>query len=63
MAMNSDLTNCGVSRTNSIAPPEVQKFKIEMAITPEPLPLFNKKIKYLVHLISLIMLITFNSLH
>ncbi len=37
MAMNSDLTNCGVSRTNSIAPPEVQKFKIEMAITPEPL--------------------------
>ncbi len=37
MALNSDVTNVGVSRTNSIAPPPVQKFNIEMVITPEPL--------------------------
>ncbi len=37
MVINSDLTNFGVSRTNSIAPPPVQKFNIEMVITPEPL--------------------------
>ncbi len=37
IAMNSDLTNFGVSRTNSIAPPPVQKFNIEMVITHEPL--------------------------
>ncbi len=35
MTMNSDLTNFGVSRTNSIAPPAVQKLNIEMVITPE----------------------------
>ncbi len=39
MVINSDLTNFGVSRTNSIAPPPVQKFNIEMVITPEPLNL------------------------
>ncbi len=60
MAMNSDLTNFGVSRTNSIAPPLVQKFNIEMVITPEPLILEKCN---LVHLITLFMLITFNSLH
>ncbi len=37
MAMNSDLTNFGVSRTTSIAPPPVQIFNIEMVITHEPL--------------------------
>ncbi len=39
MTMNSDLTKFGVSRTNSIAPPLVQKLNIEMVITPEPLVL------------------------
>ncbi len=39
MAMNNDLINFGVSRTNSIAPPQVQKLNIEMVITPEPLVL------------------------
>ncbi len=37
MAMNTDLTNFGGSRTNSIAPPPVQKLNIEMVIAPEPL--------------------------
>ncbi len=37
MVINSDLTNFGVSRTNSIAPPPVQKFNIHMVITHEPL--------------------------
>ncbi len=59
IAMNSDLTNFGVSRTNSIAPPPVQKFNIEMVITHEPLILEKWN---LVHLITLIMLITCNSL-
>ncbi len=39
MAMNSDLTSFGVSRTTSIAPPPVQKFNIEMVITREHLVL------------------------
>ncbi len=39
MAMNSDVTNFGVSRTNSTAPPAVQKFNIEMLIPLEPLAL------------------------
>ncbi len=39
MVMNSYLTNFGVSRTTSIAPPPVQKFNIEMVITREPLSL------------------------
>ncbi len=43
MAMNSDLTNLGVSKTTSIAPPPVQKFNIQMVITHEPLIL--EKIK------------------
>ncbi len=37
MTMNTDLTNFGGSRTNSIAPPPVQKLNIEMVIAPEPL--------------------------
>ncbi len=37
MAMNSDLTNFGVSRTNSIAPPPVHIFNIEMVIIHKPL--------------------------
>ncbi len=60
MAITIDLTNFGVSRTNSIAPPPVQKFNIEMVITLEPLILEKWN---LVHLIALFMLITFNSLH
>ncbi len=59
MAMNSDLTNFGVSRTTSIAPPPVQIFNIEMVITREPLSLEKWN---LVHLITLIILITCNSL-
>ncbi len=59
MVINSDLTNVGVSRTTSIAPPPVQKFNIEMVITREPLSLEKWN---LVHLITLIMLITCNSL-
>ncbi len=59
MAMNSDLTNLGVSKTTSIAPPPVQKFNIQMVITHEPLILEKEN---LVHLSTLIMLITFNSL-
>ncbi len=39
MVINSDLTNFGVSRTTSIAPPPVQIFNIEMVITREPLSL------------------------
>ncbi len=39
MVMNSDLTNFGVSKTTSIAPPPVQIFNIEMVITREPLSL------------------------
>ncbi len=39
MAMNSDLTNFGVSKTTSIAPPPVQKFNIKMVINREPLSL------------------------
>ncbi len=39
MAMNSDLTNFGVSRTNSLAPPPVQKLNIEMVVTNESLVL------------------------
>ncbi len=50
MAMNSDLTNFGVSKTNSIAPP-VQKLNIEMVITPEPL--YSRKIKLSRHDYSL----------
>ncbi len=42
MAITIDLTNFGVSRTNSIAPPPVQKFNIEMVITLEPLILENE---------------------
>ncbi len=37
ISMNTDLTNFGGSRTNSIAPPPVQKLNIEMVTTPEPL--------------------------
>ncbi len=59
VAMNSDLTNFGVSKTTSIAPPPVQIFNIEMVITREPLSLEKWN---LVHLITLIILITFNSL-
>ncbi len=33
MAINRDLANFGVSKTNSIAPPPVQKFNIEVVIT------------------------------
>ncbi len=39
MVINSDLTNFGVSKTTSIAPPPVQIFNIEMVITREPLSL------------------------
>ncbi len=39
VAMNSNLTSFGVSRTTSIAPPPVQIFNIEMVITREPLSL------------------------
>ena len=39
MAMNSNWTKFGVSRVNSIAPPPVQKFNIEMFITFEPFDL------------------------
>ncbi len=60
MAMNRDLTKFGISRTNSIAPPPIQKLNIEMVITPEPLVL--EKLN-LVHPITLFMLIIFNSLH
>lgn len=35
MVMNSELTNFGVSRTNSIAPPPVQKFTF-LKVTFEP---------------------------
>ncbi len=59
VAMNSDLTNFGVSKTTSIAPPPVQNFNIEMVITREHLILEKWN---LVHLITLIMLITCNSL-
>ncbi len=59
MVINSDLTNFGVSRTTSIAPPPVQIFNIEMVITREPLSLEKWN---LVHLITLIILITCNSL-
>ncbi len=37
ISMNTDLTNFGGSRTNSIAPPPVQKLNIELVIAPEPL--------------------------
>ncbi len=37
MAINRDLTNFGLSKTNSIAPPPVQKFNIEVVITHKPL--------------------------
>ncbi len=60
MAMNSYRTNFGVSKTNSIVPPAVKKFYIKTVITPEPLIL--EKLN-LVHLITLFMLITFNTLH
>ncbi len=33
MVINRDLTNFGVSKTNSIAPPPVQKFNIKVVIT------------------------------
>ncbi len=33
MVINRDLTNFGVYKTNSIAPPPVQKFIIEEVIT------------------------------
>ncbi len=60
MVITSKLTNFGVSRTNSIAPPPVQIFNIEIIITHKPLVLGEQN---LVHLITLIMLITFNILH
>ncbi len=60
MAINRDLTNFGVSKTNSIAPPPVQKFNIEVVITRKLLMV--EKLN-LVHLICLFMLITFNNLH
>ncbi len=47
MVITSDLTNFGVSRTNSIAPPPVQKLNIEMVITPEPLVLEKMKLSTL----------------
>ncbi len=59
VAMNSDLTSFGVSKTTSIAPPPVQIFNIQMVITHEPLIL---EIWNVVHLITLIMLITCNIL-
>ncbi len=37
MVITSKLTNFGVSRTNSIAPPPVQIFNIEIIITHKPL--------------------------
>ena len=60
MLMNSNWTNFWASRTNSIAPPPVQKFNIEMVITFEP---FDLEKWNLVHLIPLIILITTNTLH
>ncbi len=39
MAVNSDLTNFGVSKNNSIAPPPVQKLNIEIIKTHESLVL------------------------
>ncbi len=44
IAMNSYLTNFGINRTNSIAPPPVQKFNIQMVITLEPLYLEKMKL-------------------
>ncbi len=60
MAINRDLANFGVSETNSIAPPPVQKFNIEVVITRKLLMVEKSN---LVHLIRLFMLITFNDLH
>ncbi len=60
MVIKSDLTNFGVSKTNSIAPPPVQKFNIEVVITRKLLMVEKWN---LVHLIRLFMLITFNTLH
>ncbi len=59
MAINRDLANFGVSKTNSIAPPPVQKFNIEVVI-PRKVLMVEKW--NLVHLIRLFMLITFNHL-
>ncbi len=59
MAINRDLTNFGDSKTNSIAPPPVQKFNIEEVITRKLLMVEKWN---LVHLIRLFMLITFNNL-
>ncbi len=42
IVITSKLTNFGVSRTNSIAPPPVQIFNIEIIITHKPLILGNK---------------------
>ncbi len=60
MAMNSDVSNFWVFRTNSTAPPAVQKFNIEMLIPLEPLGLEKWN---LVHLIALFTKITINTLH
>ncbi len=59
MVNTSSLTNFWISRTNSLAPPPVQKPNIEIIIAHEPLILEKWN---LVHLMTLIMLITFNSL-
>jgi len=42
MALNSNLTNFGVSSTNSLAPPPVQKFTFHLVITFEPFVLETK---------------------
>jgi len=60
MVKNSNWTYFGVCRINSIVPPPVQKCNFEMVITFEPFVLEKKD---LVHLISLIIQITFNILH
>ncbi len=61
IAMNSYLTNFGINRNNSITPPPVQKFNIQMVILITHEPLYLEKWN-LVHLITPIMLITCNSL-
>ncbi len=58
MVINRDLTNFGVYKTNSIAPPPVQKFIIEEVITCKLLMVEKWN---LVHLIRLFMLITVNN--
>lgn len=56
----SGLTNCGVSSTNSIAPPPFQKLTILKLTTLEPFVLEQRNV---VHLINFFMLITYNILH